>query len=561
MSEEPSPEGHPEAPVDHDSAYASWLDRHTPNDSTLEQLRAESSRWNWRPLVSIVLPVYDPEDSWIEEAISSVQRQTYDNWELCIADDASTRTKIRGILQRAAGTDPRIKTTFRQQRGGISAASNSALGLATGELVALLDHDDYLAPHALHRMVEHFGRNPRVGLAHSDEDQLEPDGRRVEPYLKPDWSPELVLSFNYLCHLLVVRRDLLRKVGGFRSEYDGAQDYDLVLRISETGCDVGHVPEVLYTWRKSPGSIAAGGHAKPHAHQAARRAIADALSRRRIHGRATLGPYFALCHTRYDIEGSPSVAILIQAGDRVEQVSSCLESIQQVTAQNSVRVVLVQIEGREPDSQMALDLTSLGHRVLRYSAPITRASALNQAAAAVDADHLLFLDSNSRMTAPSSIAAMLEHSQRQEVGAVGCRLVHEDGRTLHEGVGLGLAGTVTCLDLGNYYGLKYAVRDVSAVTGGCMMIAHRAFDEVHGFDEDFHVAFEDIDLCMRLRDRGYRVVYTGLAEFATNQIPARCENDWLDDESRFVARHGTRKALHDPFVNAHIQSFNPLVLR
>lgn len=542
-----------------DEQYQSWLQRHDPDELTLGRMREESEAWPVRPLVSIVMPVYNTRLDWLYDAIESVRAQSYTNWELCIADDASSHGEVRTALQRYAAEDPRIKAMFREQNGGIAAASNNALALAEGAYVALLDHDDVLAPHALHRMVAHVLEHPEDGLVYSDEDKLRPDGRRGFPFFKPDWSPDLLLSVNYVCHFTMIRRDLVTAAGGFHPGFDGSQDYDLILRVIDLGTPVGHVADVLYSWRMVQGSTALEGSAKPLAYEAGRRAIQASMDRRGISARVDEARVPGRYEVRRRISGRPTVALVIPTRDRVDLLQTCIESIESRSTYRNYRIVIIDNDSR--DEATIEYLARCGHQVVPHPGPFNYSRIINAGVAAASGDHIVLLNNDIEVIEPGWIEAMLEHSQRPEVGAVGARLLYGDGSPQHEGIAIGTGFIAGNLNHGNYFALGLTTQDKTAVTGACMMFRREVFHEVGGFDEGLSVAFNDVDFCLRVRQHGYWIVYTPLAELYHHESASRGRLHPMDDERFFIERWGTHDTLCDPFVNANVLHVNPFRLR
>jgi len=542
-----------------DAEYHAWLERRTPAAAALQRMGEESERWPLRPLVSVVMPVYNSNLDWLRQAIESVRAQSYTHWELCVADDASPRQEVRDLLSRYAAEDARIRTVFRERNGGIAAASNDALGIAEGGYVALLDHDDVLVPHALHRMVEHVIAHPEHGLVYSDEDKLRPDGRRGFVFFKPDWSPDLLLSVNYVCHLTMMRRDLVTLAGGFREGYDGSQDYDLFLRVVDLGTGVGHVPDVLYSWRMIPGSTALAGGAKPLAWENGRRAIQDSLDRRGEPARVDAARVPGRYEVRRRIRGNPQVAILIPTRDRVDLLRTCIDSIEQRSTYANHRIVIVDNDSRDPATLEYL--AQCGHQVVPQPGPFNYSRIVNAGVAAAPGEHLLLLNNDIEVIAPEWIEVMLEHSQRPEVGAVGARLLYTDGAPQHEGVSVGTGFIAGNLNHGEYFALGLTTQDKAAVTGACMMLRREVFEETGGFDEGLRVAFNDVDFCLRLRQRGYWIVYAPQAELYHHESASRGKLHPMEDEKFFVERWGTHDQLRDPFVNANLWHINPFRTR
>ena len=469
---------------------------------TLNRMRHENRLWTTRPLVSIVMPTYNPQEDWLRPAIESVLGQVYENWELCIADDASTAPHVEQVLDAVRRAPTRAsRWCAAPENGGIAAASASALELATGEFVALLDHDDLLRPHALHRVVELLQSDPELDVVYSDEDMLLSDGQYGKPFFKPDWSPDLLLSVNYVCHFLVLRRDLVERAGGFRPGFDGAQDHDLVLRATERARHIGHVPDVLYAWRQVPGSVALAGDAKMYAYEAGQRAVEEALVAARPvgPGDARRGPRAGTTYASTSSD-NPAVAIVIPTRDRVELLRGCIESIESHVDVPNWSITIVDNDSVDPETLAYLEATP--HQVVRKPGHFNYSRLINEGRRHVDAPYLLTVNNDVTVVTPDWIEALLEQAQRPEVGVVGGRLLYPDGRVQHEGIGVGnIRGGYIAANLDAWW-MGRVIRDVSAVTGACQMVKTAVFDEVGGYDETLQVGFNDVDFCLRVQQRG-----------------------------------------------------------
>jgi GT2 family glycosyltransferase len=479
-----------------------------------------------RPRVSVITPVYNTDPRWLRRCVESVRGQTYPEWEHCLADDGSTDPETLRTLDGLAAVDPRIKVTRLSRNAGISAASNAALSLASGDFVALLDHDDELAPDALFEVVRLLNEHPDADLVYTDEDKLEFDGTHVEPYFKPNWSPEYLRSTMYIGHLAVYRRALIQRIGGFRSSFDGSQDYDLALRATEHSDRVYHIPRILYHWRKIPGSAAGDSTAKPWGLTSAKRALMDHVSRLPIPARVLDQPGNGFWRVRYDIVGEPLVSILIPTDGRIARTSRgprdlllhCLRSIVERTSYHRYELVIVDNGRLSPEVLQFLGTTP--HRRVVYSTttPFNFAAKVNFAAKHALGEHLLLLNDDTEVITDEWLSAMLEFSQQPEIGAVGGKLFYPDGRIQHVGVVLGIGGGACHVlagqagDSPGYFGSALVIRNYSAVTGACCMTRRRVFEEVGGFDERFALDFNDVDYCLRLSARGYRIVGTPFAQ-------------------------------------------------
>lgn len=544
----------PDTPDGRRRQYQAWLTRHDPRGDELAALGREETAWTYRPTVSVVMPVRDPHPDWLAAAIGSVRAQVYPHWQLCIADDGSSNPSVRAILERNANADERIVVRFRGQSGGIVAATSEALALATGDWIGFLDHDDVLSPHALHECVALLDERPDTDLVYSDEDKLLPSGQRGDPLFKPDWSPEMLLSANYITHFFIARKRLVDAARGMRAGFDGSQDHDLLLRLTERTDRIVHVPKVLYTWRMVEGSVALSSEYKPLAREAGRRAVAEALQRRGLEGRVEFGRYPGFYNVAYSIRGDPSVAIIIPTRDRVELLRAAIDSITRLSTYPNYRVVVVNNQSRQADTLAYLRKADL--EVVDFDAPFNFSTMVNAAAAQVEADHLVLFNNDVSVISPGWIEAMLGYSQKDDVGAVGARLVYPDGRAQHEGIVVGGLHEAANVEI-DWPG----TREVSAVTGACLMTRHSVFEQLSGFDESLPEAFNDVDYCLRLRAAGYRVIYTPIAELSHREGASRGRRIPAHDLAHFTQRWGDRTQLQDPYLNRNVLWPNPLRLR
>ncbi len=556
-------------PPEKPPTYQEWLRRFAVIDSVA--LRRDLRQIKDQPLVSILVPVYNPDPDLLDAAIDSVRNQIYERWELCLADDASDNPEVRARLERAAANEPRIKLTFREKNGHIAACTNSALQLATGSWCALLDQDDLLTEDALAQFALELDRHPEAALIYSDEDKIDEAGARSSPYFKPDWNPELFLAQNFINHLGLYRTELVRQVGGFREGFEGSQDYDLVLRCVEQleTRQIRHIPRVLYHWRMVTGSVAALPDAKPYAREAARRAITEHLARQGIAGRVEASPENPEAHrVVYSLgEATPAVSIIIPFRDRVELLQRCLESIRARTDYPNPEFVLVDNGSREKSTLDFLQSLerSAGVRVLRDAEPFNFSRLTNRGAAAAGGEILLFLNNDIEATEPGWLRELVSHAVRPEVGAVGGRLWFPDGTLQHGGVILGLGGVAGHAfphlkrGRGGYFSRALLQQNISAVTGACLAVRKELFEEVGPFDEkNLSVSFNDIDFCLRLMAAGYRNVWTPFAnlihaESATRgHQPTKREQAHFVSEATFMQQKWGFELLHDPSYNPNL---------
>ena len=541
--------------------YDAWLEVNRWNSRRETLLRERLSGLTEGLLLSVVMPVYNPPVEFLNRAIQSVVDQVYEKWELCIADDCSTDPLVRSTLERWADQEPRIRIVFRQDNGNISRATNSAAELARGEYLVLLDQDDEITPDALGEVALNLASRPETDILYSDDDKIDLKGRRYDPQFKPDWSPELLLSYMYFSHLFVVRRGLFLDLQGMRVGFEGSQDYDLALRASEKARSIGHIPKILYHWRALPTSIASSASTKPMSFAAGIRAVQDAFDRRGIQGEV-LQPDWALkakcgifAH-RFPEEG-PSVAIIIPTRNNVAVLRACIESIKKTTYRN-YEVVIVDNESDDPATSEYLRKSS--HKVLRIPNPDGRfnfAVINNRAVEQVVADYVLFLNDDTRVITPEWLTQMVGYLKLPGAGAVGARLLLPDGRIQHAGVVhgyyngmVGPAFKLSSAHNNGYLGYTRVSRNYSAVTAACMLTPRALFLETGGFDEQhFGVAYNDVDYCYRLLATGYRVVYSPGAELVHHEGFSRGFVSNPNESAKYRKKYGR---MVDPYYNPNL---------
>lgn len=550
-----------------DDQYEIWLRNHTITGLAADRIRADARSLAYRPLISVIVPVFDPSLEWLNAAIESVRGQYYDNWQLCLADDCSHNAAIREVLRDYAASDGRIRIVFLDRNHGISAASNAALALAEGEFVAFLDHDDELKLNALYEIAVLLNQNSDLDLIYTDEDKRDPNGRLVQPFFKPDWSPDLLLSMNYVCHLAVYRRALVTELAGLRSEYDFSQDHDLLLRFSELTQRIAHIPQPLYTWRMLPGSTARNADAKPAAREATINAITAALQRRGIAGRVAEGLWTSTYRVRYEIHDEPLVSIIVLARKSRDAVVTCVTSVLERTRYKNYELLLVE----DPETE-AESLAFLGQfeanprvRVLKLTSPLNSSALSNYAVGQALGEHILLLDSAIEVVDGGWLEAMVEHSQHPEVGAVGARLLYPDGRVQHGGLVLGIGGVAGHAhkhfprdDIG-YFFRAVVSQNFSAVTGTCLLMRRELYLAVGGLNaKELAAAFSDVDLCLRLREKGLLVVWTPYAELVLHESVNRAHDSTrqiqasLGSEMRYMHQRWGDLLTHDPYYNPNL---------
>jgi GT2 family glycosyltransferase len=517
------------------------------------------------PRLSVVAPVYRPSTWYFRECVASVLNQSYRHWELCLCDDGSQDPELTGILEEYAASDSRVKVVTMDQNGGISRATNRALEAATGEFIVLLDHDDVLDADALAEIAAVIIREGDADVVYSDEDKLDELDRPFMPHFKPDWDPDLLLAYPYLGHVLAVRHELLDRIGRFRPDFDGSQDYDVMLRATEMARRVVHIPKVLYHWRVVAGSAAGDTDAKPWAHLASRRALEDAVARRGLDAEVQPGPFQGAYHVRRRVQGSPTVSVIIPFRDQAALTMGCLDSLATAPGYEIGEIVLVDNGSVEPETRaLCRQLEQRPSvRIIEYPGAFNWAAINNVAAATCRSDMLLFLNNDIEASSKEWLRALVELGQRPEVGAVGARLVFPDGKLQHAGVVLGLGGIASHLFLGmpkggrGYFSWDRVVRGYSAVTAACMLVRRSVFEELGGFDEKFAVGFNDVDFCIRLRRAGYRVLYTPHAELTHFESVSRGLSGYYRDYQEFLVRWNDLLGTEDPFYNPNLSRLAP----
>jgi GT2 family glycosyltransferase len=548
--------------------YRRWINRHEPKAADLARQREQ--RFAHAPVISVVVPVYNPPEPYLDAMLGSVLEQTYPHWELCLAD-ASTAPHVRPVVEKYAARDRRVKVQPLAENRGIAGNSNAALALATGTFVAFLDHDDTLAPFALYAVAEAINAQPDADFLYSDEDKLDPAGDRVEPNFKPDWSPETLRSRNYVCHLTVLRRSLAEQVGGFRDGFDGAQDHDLVLRASEQARRIVHIPQVLYHWRMHPHSTASNKGSKTYAFDSGKRAVQEHLSRQGIDAAVHDGPVLGTYQVVYHLRTQPLVSVIVPNRDHPEMLARCVESLSKGSYANFELIVVENGSTRPETFAYYRELEKQPHaRVVTWDKPFNYAAVNNFAAGHAAGELLLFLNNDVEAINPDWLEAMVKLAVQPGVGAVGAKLLYADDTIQHAGIVVGMGGVAGHAHLnyprqapGHMQRLLYT-QNVAAVTAACMLMPKPVFDRIGGFDEGFVLAFNDVDICLAVLAAGYRVVWTPDAELYHLESKTRGPEDTAEKERRFKREYdlfhlkwGAFLRAGDPYYSPHFRLDRP----
>jgi len=551
-------------------SYATWLTAQRLTDEDRRQIAAQFAAGSPPPLISVLLPVYNSRPAWLRACLDSVLAQLYPHWELCIADDASTDPQVRAILEDYVARDSRLKIIYRSQNGHVAAATNSALALATGEFVAFLDHDDLLAEHALAWVAAAILDHPAAALIYSDADRCDERGRRFNPTFKPDWSPDLLLAHNYINHLVVMRTELVRAVGGLRAGLEGAQDHDLLLRVSERIPveAIHHLPYVLYHWRAHPASLGRAERTRAATGVASRQALAECLSRRGLAAEVSATPAHPfLSRVRYLLPDSPPlVSIVIPTRDRLELLRGCIEGLRQSTDYPALELLIVDNDSQAPETLAYLKELSQqpNTHVLRQAGGFNYAALNNAGVSQARGEVLCFLNNDVVITQPDWLKELVSQSLRPEIGAAGPLLRYPDGRVQQAGILLG-TDVIGRLALHQRRGEAapsvfelQQTRNVAALTGACLVLRRKLFEQVGGFDEQLAIAYNDIDLCLKLRAAGYWLLFTPFAELVHLGSASRGAEDSperqarLQREAELLRTRWGAFATSDPFTSPNL---------
>jgi GT2 family glycosyltransferase/2-polyprenyl-3-methyl-5-hydroxy-6-metoxy-1,4-benzoquinol methylase len=526
--------------------YHEWIEKNEPTPHNLDRLKEEIPNFSYHPKISIITPVWNIDEKWLRLSIESVMNQIYENWELCLVDGGSSKKHIRKVMTEYAKKDLRIKIKFLEENQGIAGNSNEALSLATGDYIGFLDHDDELAPFALFEAVKVLNTNQKYLFIYSDEDKMNEKGVRKDPFFKPDWSPDLFYTCNYLCHFSIIRAQKLHDIGGFRMGYDGSQDYDLFLRITESlnQDEIFHIPKILYHWRMLPQSASSSTEAKPFAYIAAGKALISALSRRGIRGDVTDGLVPGTHRVRYPVQNNPKVSIIIPTKDSVEILQRCVQSILDKTVYKNYDIVIVDNQSVEKKTFDYFETlrNNPKFKLLQYNKSFNFSAINNYAVTRIDSPYILFLNNDTEVIADEWLTAMLEYAQQENVGAVGAKLLYPDNTIQHAGIIIGIIGDPAIGGHSHrhipdgypgYFGRASLVQNVSAVTAACMLTKKDVFNQVGGFNEDLAIAFNDVDLCLKIREKGFLIVYTPYAKLYHHESLSRGSEDTLEKRKRF----------------------------
>ena len=528
--------------LDNDYDYGEWYELTRPSEETLSMQR--NTPFLDGPKFSVIIPVYKTPERYLKEMLESIRSQTYENWEVCVADGSPRGENLERVLKRYAEQDTRFKYVILGENKGISGNTNAAMDMASGDYLVLADHDDTLTPDALFECAKVIQEDPGCEVVYSDEDKLDMDGQALfDPHFKPDFNPDLLTSVNYICHLFVVSRHLVNAVGGLRQEFDGAQDYDFIFRCTENAKKICHIPRVLYHWRCHMNSTASNPESKMYAFEAGSRAIRAHFERLGIAVESVeKGVDYGIYHTRFALCEEPLVSVIIPNKDHTTDLETCLASLLDKGTYTNLEVIVVENNSTDPETFRYYEEVQKRRtqvKVVVWEREFNFSAINNFGVTFARGEYLLFLNNDVEVIEPDVIREMLGYAMREDVGIVGARLLYEDDTIQHAGVVIGFGGIAGHTFIGlhqaenSYFHRAMCAQDYSAVTAACMMSKKSLFDRVGGFREELAVAFNDIDYCLKIRNLGKKVVYNPYALLYHYESKSRGLEDTPQKVERF----------------------------
>ena len=521
-----------------DVDYEEWYRNHRPTKEELEQQRKE--KFSYEPLISILVPVYRTPEEFLMQMIQSVRRQTYGNWELCIANADPSDENVVRILKTASRKDERIRVTEVPENEGIAQNTNAAFAIAKGAYIGLLDHDDLLTADALYEVVKALNQKERPAVVYSDEDKVTTDlSEHFQPFMKPDFNKDLLRSNNYICHFFVAEKQLVEEVGGFRGAFNGAQDYDLILRCTEKAEHITHIPRILYHWRVHKASTADNPASKMYAFDAGKRAIEEHLKRCGETGVVSHTKDLGFYRVQYQMSGNPLVSIIIPNKDHVDMLDKCLRSIQKSSYRNYEVIIVENNSVEEATFDYYKKVVSDRIRVVYWEGIFNYSAINNFGAKAAKGDYLLLLNNDVEVITENWLEELLSNCQRPDVGIVGAKLYYPDDTVQHAGIIIGIGGVAGNVFVGlprkftGYFHKASIQQDLSAVTAACMMVKRSVYEEMGGLEEKLQVAFNDVDFCLRVRKAGYLVVFDPYVELYHYESKTRGAENTKEKVRRF----------------------------
>ncbi|MEA2048174.1 MAG: glycosyltransferase family 2 protein [Campylobacterota bacterium] len=545
------------------ASYKKWIKKNEQNKFKVKVL-------SFNPLISIITPTYNTDKMYLTQMIESVLAQKYANWELCIADDASTSLETLAVLKKYELYDSRIKIIYREKNGHISEASNSAMSLAIGEYVVFLGHDDLLSKNALYSMVKRLNKKPYLKLIYSDEDKIDKDNNRYDPHFKSGWNPDMFFSQNYIAHLTLIKKYIVDQVGGFRVGYEGSQDYDLFLRCYQIidDSEIGHIEQILYHWRAIQGSTALSANEKRYTTSAGVRALQDYfkhMNKKVTVGRGKLENTYKV---KYHLEKEPPlVSIIIPTRDRYQLLSKCIDSIFEKTTYKNYEILILDNESSDVDILEYFEVLKQykNIRIISYPYPFNFSAINNFGVSLAKGEVVTLLNNDIEVISRHWLTEMVQHALRLEIGAVGAMLYYRDNTIQHGGVVIGLGGVAGHShkyfpkNASGYFSRLKVIQNYAAVTGACLVVRKSLYEEVGGLNEkNLTIAFNDVDFCLKLQEKGYRNLWTPYAELYHHESKSRGEEDTKEkqkrfgDEIKYMKNHWKTDSRQDKYYNRHL---------
>ena len=519
--------------------YGPWYEAYVPDEETLNRQRKR--KFLNAPLISVVVPAYHTPPLFLRQMLDSLIAQTYGGWELCIANGSPDDKEMEAVLEEYEKRDSRIRHENLKENLGIAENTNAAFRMAKGEFIGLLDHDDLLAPNALYEIALALEKNPEADVVYTDEDKVTTDLKEYfQPHLKPDFNLDLLRSNNYICHFFTVRREIVEQVGGFRKEFDGAQDYDFIFRCTEEARKILHIPEILYHWRTHKESTADNPASKMYAFEAGKRAIEAHLKRTGTDGEVSHTPDLGFYRVKYPVKGEPLISIIIPNKDEKESLEACLKSIWEKTTYKNYEIIVVENNSTSDEIfRYYKEISKKGVRLLRWKKEFNYSAINNFGAAHAKGEFLLFLNNDVTVITPDWLTELAGLCQRKEVGAAGVKLLYPDNTIQHAGCVIGIGGIAGHMFVDmpanrtGYLHKASLLQDMSAVTAACMIMKKQVFDQVGGFTEKLAVAFNDVDLCLKINKAGSLVVYDPYVQLYHMESKTRGAEDSKEKVRRF----------------------------
>ena len=520
--------------------YGPWYQAYVPDQETLEAQKKH--KFDYRPLISIAVPAYQTPVEFLKQMIESLISQTYPEWELCIANASPDNEEMQRVLADYSAKDSRVRFCNLKENLGIAENTNRAFSMAKGEFMGLLDHDDLLAPNALYEIVQALQDHPQADALYTDEDKVTTElDEHFQPHLKPDFNLDLLRSNNYICHFFVVRRSIVEKAGGFRKEFDGAQGYDFIFRCTENAREVLHVPEILYHWRTHKASTADNPASKMYAFEAGKRAIEANLERTETKGVVSHTQDLGFYRVKYPVQGKPLVSVIIPNKDEKETLQTCMEMLNSNTSYQNFEIIIIENNSTTDEIFRYYKELSKDPRIhlLRWGKEFNYSAINNFGVAHAKGEYLLFLNNDIKSINPDWMEELLGVCQRPEVGGVGAKLIYPDNTIQHAGCVVGMGGIAGHMfvdmpaDRTGYLHKASLLQDMSAVTAACLMMKKEVFEEAGGFTEELAVAFNDVDLCLKVRKNNHLIVYDPYAKLYHMESKTRGAEDSKEKVRRF----------------------------